>query len=95
MKEDSYWNFSKGERYAAIIFAIATIAVILCMRLPVNDNSDNALTEQYTEEIKRFEEKTAVRDSVKEVPRQKVKSKTSRTKSAEQRFTPKLRENRN
>lgn len=95
MKEDCYWNFSKGERYAALIFAIATIIAILCMRLPANDDSDNTLTEQYSEEIKRFEEKAVLRDSVKDTPKQKVKRKTSRPKNTEQRFTPKIRENRN
>lgn len=95
MKEDKYWNFSKGERYATIIFAIATIVTILCVRLPINKSGDNAVTERYSEEIRSFEEKLSIRDTIRTKPVKRGKSKTVKEKIVEQKLTPKIRENNN
>ena len=92
MKEDKYWNFSKGERYATIFFIVATIATILYIHLPATDRSDDSITEQYEEEIKRFEEKLSKRETVKTSVSKKKKSKTTKTKVVEQTLAPKTRE---
>lgn len=98
MKEDKYWNFSKGERYATIIFIIATFAVIIYANFPAvgNGKGDNAMTEQYYNEIKEFEKSIAVqRDMVKKPAYVKSKRRAVKREVQEQNLSPKSRENRN
>lgn len=96
MKEDKYWNFSKGERYATIIFIIATFAVIIYANFPTGGKGNNALTEQYCDEIKEFEKSIAVqRDTVKKPAYVKSKRRGVKREVQEQNLSPKSRENRN
>ena len=96
MKEDRFWNFSRGERFATIVFMAATIAVILYMHAPLSGGSgDDAITEQYSDEIKKFEEQISLRDTAEGTHTRTTGKKGGKNRIPEQKLMPKIRENGN